>query len=243
MSSSWFDVVRVTLVMMAAAAVMGCSSLSSTVPALPPHKPMASVSVDDLIADTQVIHTDPFSLVQAWWIPLEFWQASLGRINPQLAQEVSAILGDYSLVAVVQADVSALGGFVFYSRDDLQRRLRVQWQVDDATPVSLDLVTEPNVAVRNLVQQLSPLLSRTMGDMGRNLQFFVLNDRAADGGRLVDPYRRGQVLIGLSASETQPAAQLAVELPLDALFERRYCANGKPARVTWRFCPWDGRPL
>src|SRR5690606_706014 len=194
MSSSWFDVVRITLVMMAAAAVMGCSSLSSTVPALPPHKPMVSVSVDDLIADTQVIHTDPFSLVQAWWIPLEFWQASLGRINPQLAQEVSAILGDYSLVAVVQADVSAHGGGVFYSRDDLPRRLRVQWQVISATPVSLDLVTEPNVAVRKLVQLLSPISSRTTGDMGRNLQFFVLSERADDGALIVEPYRRGQVL-------------------------------------------------
>lgn len=67
--------------------------------AVPVRKALHQVVVDDLVSDTQVLRTDASGLAQAWWIPLEFWQASLGRINPQLAQQVEAVLGEYSIVA------------------------------------------------------------------------------------------------------------------------------------------------
>lgn len=211
--------------------------------AAPVRKALHQVVVDDLVGDTQVLRTDTYGLTQAWWIPLEFWQASLGRINPQLVQQVETVLGEYSIVAVVQADVSALGGFVFYSREEIQPRLAVTWQRSGVTPRALQMVPNPNLAVRSLVQQLTPLLGRSMGEMGRNLQFFVLADRDEQGQRIVNPYEPGLLTIHLTASETQPAVALNLDLPLNALFEPRYCANGKPAHITWRFCPWDGKPL
>lgn len=221
----------------------GCAGINtaSTTPLVP--KPLQKVIVDDLVSDTQVLRTNEFSLTQAWWIPLEFWQVSLGRINPQLAQQVESVLGEYSIVAVVQADVSALGGFVFYPREALQQRLVVKWQPEDGDAIPLRAEPNPNSAVRNLLQQLTPLLSRSMGEMGRNLQFFVFADRTESGQRIVNPYQTGALLIQLSASETQGDAVLSVDLPLNALYEPRFCANGKPAHVSWHYCPWDGKPL
>lgn len=209
----------------------------------PEPKSLDQVVVDELVADTQILRTDASGLAQAWWVPIEFWQVSLGRINPQLAQQVESVLGDYSIIAVVQADVSALGGFVFYSRDELQQRLSVSWQPEAGAERQLQRVENPNMATRNLVQQLTPLLSRSMGEMGRNLQFFVLSDRDETGARVVSPYAPGALRIRLDASEAQPATTMNLDLPLNALYKPRYCANGKPAHITWKFCPWDGAPL
>lgn len=216
---------------------------AENVAAAPARKALHQVVVDDLVSDTQILRTDAAGLAQAWWIPLEFWQASLGRINPQLAQQVETVLGEYSIVAVVQADVSALGGFVFYPREEIQPRLTLTWQRAGVEERVLQLVPNPNLAVRNLIQQLTPLLGRSMGEMGRNLQFFVLADRDEQGQRIVNPYEPGLLTIHLAASEAQPATDLNLDLPLNALYEPRYCANGKPAHITWRYCPWDGKPL
>ena len=222
---------------------IGCSSLPLKKESSLIQKSLPDVVVDELVSDTQVLSTNAFGLAQAWWVPVEFWKVSLGRINPQLAQQVDSLLGEYSILAVVQADVSALGGFVFYPRQSLEQRLQVEWQREQEAPIMLDLVKKPNPAVRNLLQQLSPMLSRSMGEMGRNLQFFVFADRNAQGNRIVDPYAAGTLLIRLIPSETQGQTELTLDLPLNALFEPRFCSNGKPARATWRFCPWDGHPL
>ena len=226
--------------------VLGACSLTavSHKPAAEPvRKPLDKVVVDDLVSDTQVLRTDASGLAQAWWVPLEFWQVALGRINPPLAQQVQSVLGEYSIVAVVQADVSALGGFVFYPREELQQRLAVTWLPAHGDARLLAPVPSPNLAVRNLIQQLTPLLSRSMGEMGRNLQFFVMSDRDADGKRVVNPYEPGVLQIRLSASEAQAVTDLNLDLPLNALFEPRLCANGKSTHISWRFCPWDGQPL
>lgn len=209
---------------------------------LPPHKPLAEVVLDDFTRDTQVLLSGDHALVQAWWIPVEFWQAALSQASPALAEQAVTRLQPYSMVAVVQADVSTLGGFAFYSRDDLQQRLQVQWQRGGQMQ-TLSLPSSVSPAVQQLLMQLTPLLSRMMGDVGRNLHFFVLDNQDARGQRWVSPYEDGAVTIRLAATATQPAHTLTVELPVNALFEPRRCANGKPAHLSWRFCPWDGAPL
>ena len=42
------------------------------------------------------------------------------------------------------------------------------------------------------------LLSAAMGNLGNNLHFFVLDDHAAGGGRVLDPYTEAQLIVALS---------------------------------------------
>ncbi|HVL01271.1 MAG TPA: hypothetical protein VM553_15745, partial [Dongiaceae bacterium] len=231
------------------ASLLGCSALKESTHAetearpLPPRKPLPAVVVEDFTRDTQVIRTSEYSFVQAWWIPVEFWQAALSKVNPALAQQSLDVLKPYSMLAVVQADVTALGGFVFYPRADLQSRLQLQYQAAGGEKVTLSPVQQPNSTLQNLITQLSPLLSRAMGEMGRNMQFFVFDDARPDGTRIVDPYNDGVLQVVLAQSETQAAQQLDVGLPANALYEARRCADGRPAHISWRYCPWDGQPL
>ena len=230
--------------------LLSCTALTGNKPSaevasrpLPARKPLQAVVIDEFTRDTQALRTSDYAFVQAWWIPVEFWQAALSQVNPALVQQSLDVLKPYSMVAVVQADVTALGGFVFYPRADLQQRLQLQWQPSQGEVVTLRPVSQPNSTLQNMVTQLSPLLSRAMGEMGRNLQFFVFEDVKADGARVTDPYSAGTLRVNLASSETQAAAQLEIELPVNALYEPRLCANGKPAHISWRYCPWDGQPL
>lgn len=230
--------------------LLSCAALTASTPPtdtssrpLPARKPLQEVVIDEFTRDTQALRTSDYAFVQAWWIPVEFWQAALSQVNPALAQQSLDVLKPYSMVAVVQADVTALGGFVFYPRADLQQRLQLQWQPAQGEVVTLQPVSQPNSTLQNLVTQLSPLLSRAMGEMGRNMQFFVFEDVKSDGTRVTDPYSAGMLRVNLAPSETQAAAQLDIELPVNALYEPRLCANGKPAHISWRYCPWDGQPL
>lgn len=242
--------VRCSLIASVSAFLLSCAALTASAPPtdnasrpLPARKPLQSVVIDEFTRDTQALRTSDYAFVQAWWIPVEFWQAALSQVNPALAQQSLDVLKPYSMLAVVQADVTALGGFVFYPRDDLQQRLQLQWQPSRGEAVTLHPVSQPNSTLQNLVTQLSPLLSRAMGEMGRNMQFFVFEDVKADGTRVTDPYSAGTLRVNLAPSETQAAAQLDIELPVNALYEPRLCANGKPAHISWQYCPWDGQPL
>ena len=96
---------------------------------------------------------------------------------------------------------------------------------------------------RLLLKVLAPILEAALGNMGKNLNFYVLADKVK-GDRLVSPYghehaqcfahqQTGQRVLG-------PAEFF---MPLDALYIPRKCPNGKPAHVSWVVCPWDGTKL
>lgn len=223
--------------------LVACSVFSPSSSSPPQRKSIADVVIDDFTHDTQVLHSEDYALTQAWWIPVEFWQAALSKVNPALAEQAVQILRPYSMVAVVQADVTALGGFAYYARDDIAQRLQVQRVDAQGVPVALPQEKSVNPAVQNLLMQLTPLLGKAIGDMGRNMHFFVLADTDAQGQRLASPYEPGRIQIQLAASDTQPVQQLDIDLPVNALFVPRLCANGKPAHVAWKYCPWDGKPL
>jgi hypothetical protein len=56
--------------------------------------------------------------------------------------------------------------------------------------------------------------------------------------------RRLAIFASLLAAATVAAAPTVVlETPLNSLFVPRTCPNGKPAHVSWKFCPWGGERL
>ena len=81
-----------------------------------------------------------------------------------------------------------------------------------------------------------------MGNLGSNMHFFVLNDELESSPRLIDPYLKGHISIQLERrDEVQLDAR--IEMPLNSLFIPRKCPNGMDAHVSWKFCPWTGKPL
>ena len=180
----------------------------------------------------------------AWWIPPEYWEASLsrdGNVTDAARKQVLDTLGGYSMIAVVQAEVGALGNFTFYERDAVIKGLKLELS-DGKDWASLVPLAEVPQKLAPLLKVLGPILSSAMGPMGQNMNFFVLDDQKK-GGRLISPYEPGMLRITLSDNKGVKLEPLLIEFPLDSLYVPRRCPNGKPAHVSWMVCPWDGSKL
>ena len=205
-------------------------------------KPLSAIDIDQFTSELQVVMSDASSMTQAWWIPAEFWGSAFARTNPELAEQAMAKLADYGILAVVQADITPLASFVFHDRKNVSERLSVTFSSYASEPVQIRQAAELSDSVQMLLNVLAPMFANTMGELGKNMHLFVMDNRGEEG-LIADPYKQGKVQVKLNGTKTTPERHLAIELPVDALYEPRYCPNGKPAHISWKYCPWSGKKL
>jgi hypothetical protein len=183
-------------------------------------------------------------IVVAWWMPAEFWAVALGNEQSLTAgqvEEVMKVLRQYTFVAVVDGEVGG-AAVDFQDRNAVAKALTVE-VVDGAGKsrkvVPVDPVPED---VKPLLTVLVPAMGAAMGNLGRNLHFFVFKDQV-DDVRVFSPFDAGAVVVKLNGRARRTDVSLSIERPIDSLLVPRMCANGKPAHVSWNFCPWDGKKL
>lgn len=207
-------------------------------------KEILQVDVNALTVETQVMAggSNQFDLV--WWIPVEFWEANLRQGREMTQSQIDQMVGilqNHSILGIIQADISPFGAFSFFDKDKIMGGLKVE-AVDAAEKVHTISHTEPtNSDVRLLLDQMRPILTQAMGNMGENLYFFPLPAFDDDGKRVPSPYERGHLRVTLQRDEV--SSTLELELPIDSLFVPRICPNGKPAHISWEYCPWSGSKL
>ncbi|MCG8672901.1 MAG: hypothetical protein MI867_26120 [Pseudomonadales bacterium] len=218
------------------------STLCRAAEEVPQRKPLSAIDIDRFTSELQVVVSDNTSMTQAWWIPAEFWGTAFSRTNPALAEQAMSQLADYGILAIVQADITPLAGFVFYDRSNVKQRLSVKFKSYKQNPLELSHSEKLSDSVQMLLDVLGPMFANTMGELGKNMHLYVVDNRI-NGNTLVDPYTQGQVEIKLAKTKTAEEKYLTIELPVDALYEPRYCPNGKPAHISWKYCPWSGKAL
>jgi hypothetical protein len=180
----------------------------------------------------------------AWWMPTEFWAVSLANeksLSAAQLEDVMKILRQYTFIAVVDGEVGGVA-VNFQDRNAVAKSLTVE--VVDAAGKSnkvapLDPVPED---VQPLLGVLGPAMGAAMGNLGRNLHFFVFKDQV-ENARMFSPFDTGAIVVKLSGRAKRQDVSLSIERPIDSLLVPRLCANGKPAHVSWTFCPWDGKKL
>ena len=206
-------------------------------------KQMKDVDVAALTNETQrMSYTDGMHI--AWWIPTEYWDASMSRdanVKDAARKKVIDILSRYSMVAVVQAEVGPLGNFKYYDRDSITKGMKIELS-DGKTWTVISPLSDVPDELAPLLKVLGPILSSAMGALGQNLNFYVLDDKAKDGRR-ISPYEPGSLRITLTGKSGATLEPFLIEFPLDALYVPRRCPNGKPAHISWVVCPWDGSKL
>jgi hypothetical protein len=147
-----------------------------------------------------------------------------------------------SLLAVVQADISSVGAFKFYSKEEIEENMTLSYSGADGKRQKLTPVQSIDPDLEIVLGVFKPVLGAAMGNLGNNMHFYVLNDRAKSSPRLLDPYRKGQIDIRL-ARRDNVLMDASIEMPINALFVPRKCPNGKDAHVSWVYCPWTGKKL
>lgn len=206
-------------------------------------RPVTDVDSGILMQELQRTSNDE-GIVVGWWMPVEFWEVSLANeksLSAAQMEEVMKILRQYTFIAVVDGEVGGVA-VDFQDRDAVAKSLTVE--VVDAAGKSIKVVPVDPVPedVKPLLSVLVPAMGAAMGNLGRNLHFFVFKDQV-ENTRLFSPFDNGAIVVKLSGRARRQDVSLSIERPIDSLLVPRLCANGKPAHVSWNFCPWDGKKL
>jgi hypothetical protein len=207
-------------------------------------KEITDVDLNALTVEGQVMTGGASDLALVWWIPAEFWEVSMRQesmVPDAQVNQVMGVLKNYSVLAVVQANVSPFGSFQFFEKDQILKGMNVEFVRPDGSVEAISHTDPSDPDLRIMLDQMRPILAQAMGSLGQNFYFFPLPDRDDDGERLLSPYEKGMIRVKLSNADAVHMAEL--ELPLDSLFVPRLCPNGKPAHVSWDYCPWSGKKL
>jgi hypothetical protein len=210
-------------------------------------KPLKDVDTNAIIKETQVSVSESGDkhVAITWWIPNEFWEAILYRNAAIGETEKKAMLdamSGISLITVVQADVTSLGAFKFYSKEEIEKKMLITFTDAGGKKLMLKPVQKINPDLEIVLGVFKPILGAAMGNLGNNMHFYVLNDKSKTSLRLLDPYRKG--LLSIQLTKRNDGVMTAnIEMPLDALFVPRKCPNGKDAHISWKYCPWTGKRL
>ncbi len=210
-------------------------------------KQMKDVDTDEFTTDTQITPAgagDDHAAL-AWWIPNEFWKAILARDKTASEADKKAMLdalSGVSLVAVVQADISAFGAFKFYSKEEIERKMSISYTGADGNRLRLATMQTIDPDLQVVLGIFKPILGAAMGNLGSNMHFYVLNDKTNASLRLLDPYREGIINVKLTKRNGDLMTG-NIEMPLNSLFIPRKCPNGKNAHISWNYCPWTGKKL
>lgn len=206
-------------------------------------KDLKAVNIDQLTSETQIVYSeDGVHLV--WWMPPEFWEASLLKENSMTREQVEQVMNvlrPYSMLAVVQADVSPFGVFTFYDKQQVAKNLEVRRKLGKINS-KIDVVKKVPDDLKLLQNQLKPILAAALGNMGQNFHFFVFEEKK-NGKRIASPYEKGILSILLVDKQGKKIKPFDFETPLNAMFVPRICPNGREAHVSWKVCPWDGTRL
>lgn len=206
-------------------------------------KAPVDVDVDAMTAETQSVQSSASGMTFAWWIPVEFWEANWrqsGQIPPDQIGFLIDTASEYSILAVAQAEVSPFGAFSFYSQEDVLEGLKFQVR-EGGNLTTLEQADTVSPDMTLLISQMRPVVAAVLGQMGQNLHFAIFPAMNGDGDRIPSPYEKNEIVVEFGNGDE--AIVLDIELPLDSLFVPRVCPNGKPAHVSWSYCPWSGKAL
>ncbi|MCF2858749.1 hypothetical protein L1286_14775 [Pseudoalteromonas sp. SMS1] len=205
------------------------------------------ISIQDIIADTQAQPEGAADnhMTLVWWVPFEYWASIMSRdpnLTEQMKKQMLDVLKDYLVVGIVQADVSAMGVFNYYSQSYVEKNLKVNYKTPNSKGLNLTPSNKVSEEMTMLMTQVKPILQGAMGNMGLNFHFFIFDDSDNKGARVVDPHQEGNFVMSL---KNKAGVELTADFktPLNSLFVPRVCPNGEEAHVSWKYCPWSGKKL
>ena len=209
-------------------------------------RPINDVPLSELIRETEIINSNTSEFLDlVWWIPLEYWQTYFvqsGEVDSASSQQFLDVFASVFIVATLQADTSAIGLFDFFSQSEVEGGMVVTYEDEDGNSTSLKPI-EPSEELALLLEMVKPALSSVIGQLGTNMHFIVFSDVDSEGDRQVSPFQPGNLQVSLNNRQGQARSIIQLEFPLNSLFIPRICPNGKPAHISWKYCPWDGTEL
>src|SRR5690348_7018404 len=161
-------------------------------------KALADVDSSVLIRELQQMSNDE-GIVVAWWMPTEFWEVALSNeksLTPAQMEEVMKVLRQYTFIAVVDGEVGG-AAIDFKDRAAVAKAMSVEVLNGAGKSRKVAPVDPVPEDVQPLLTVLVPAMGAAMGNLGRNLHFFVFQDQEKDA-RIFSPFDSGAIVVKLS---------------------------------------------
>lgn len=149
--------------------------------------------ISKLITETQRMSQGAKNLTLVWWIPTEFWDASLAQ-NPAVTEEqrkeFTAVLDRYVVIAVASVDIGAFGGMTPKSRDAVLENTELK--IGGSVRAVLD-DSEVSPDASNFVRMMKPMMANMLGQFGQGIEFMLYSNVGDDGERLIRATAQGRM--------------------------------------------------
>ncbi len=201
-------------------------------------KTIENISLGDWMSEAhfEIASSDSYALV--WWMPNEFWQSLLFKVSGQ-GDLLNNILPDISILAISQADINLLGVSEYYSKEEIEKGLVIAFTDAKSKEQKIHLTQSIHPDLKRYLDAYKSGLVSSMGEIGENTYFYVLNNRSKENLLLLDPYQKGEINIQLKR-RNKGVVIANIKTPLNSLFIPRKCPNGEDTHVSWEYCPWAG---
>ena len=199
----------------------------------------ADIDLVALTQETQRMSQKPDEMTMVWWVPEEFWTASLAQtpgMTSTQVEEFLKVIRPYTMVAVVNGRIGAFGGVTYKTEDWVRANTRLV----DAKGTGYAPKTEDEVDAdtKNMLQMIKPVMVNVLGPMGQNLHFLLFPAKTSTGARIAAATDKGEFKVKLGTKEFK------WRLPLDALLPVKVCGACKQeCKGSWSYCPWCGKNL
>ena len=190
-----------------------------------------------LVRETQLMSEAPNEMTMVWWLPEQFWQASLGqRLPADQVEEVLKVVRRYMLIAVVDGRIGPFGGMSFSP----EQSVRANVTLKDAAGVNYAPLGESSIDpdMKNLIQAMKPVVANMLGAIGQNMHFVLFPSKSADGRLVADPASKGTLWVLVGGKDFR------YRLPLGSLLSPKYDpGTGETFPGNYNFNPYTGTKL
>jgi hypothetical protein len=201
----------------------------------------AKLDLQAFVRETQKSSQVPGEVTLVWWLPEQFWRASLQvqqerTLTAQQADEFLKTLRPYLMIAVLDGRMGSFGSATFKTEDEIRAGVTVKDAKGGVYMPLKDAQITPEVKI--LVGVMKPLVANLIGAMGQNMHFLLFPAESSDGQPIADAKsdRAFSVLIGQK--------EFAYRLPLASVLPPRYdSATGERFPGNYVYNPFTGAKL
>lgn len=182
----------------------------------------------------------PGRAINLWWLPVDYWER-VARELKWKEEDVRAVrekLGVYSVIAVLDATITADKKFSFAEHTAIAEKLEVR--IGGGEPLQALRKIDP--AVTRQLPELAYPLRASLGPLAPGLRLLLVANTDADGKPRIH---------GGSPAVVRARYQVA-EKPLEFFWHspltsvagpRADPKTSEPLEASWRFNPWTGEKL
>ena len=198
-----------------------------------------SVNINALIQETQQMSDAPNEITLVWWLPEQFWEASLSQnpaIIPAQIEDFLAVVRPYTIIAVVDGTMGPFGGVTYTSEQAIRHSVVVRDTRGRRHSPLPESEVSPDTAI--LLGMMKPMVTNMLGPVGENMHFLVFQSEARGRRPIADPTDEGVLSVSIAGTE------FVYRLPLGSLLPPKYDPRtGERFPGNYEYNPYTGTML